>query len=72
MQFFIEVPVSAVDSEVVEHFTLVVAFELCSNLFLVWFCDEPTLCQGPRRLIFMTFGSRTRPGSSSSPWLSTL
>eukprot|EP00961_Rhodomonas_salina_P206503 2787792-Rhodomonas_salina.3 len=28
MQFFIEVPVSAVDSEVVEHFTLVVIVAL--------------------------------------------
>eukprot|EP00961_Rhodomonas_salina_P189021 2550447-Rhodomonas_salina.1 len=40
MQFFIEVPVSTVDSEVVEHYTLVVALELCSDLLLVWFCDE--------------------------------
>eukprot|EP00961_Rhodomonas_salina_P191798 2588212-Rhodomonas_salina.1 len=40
MQFLIEVPVSTVDSEEVEHYTLVVALELCSDLFLVWFCDE--------------------------------
>eukprot|EP00961_Rhodomonas_salina_P305145 3941874-Rhodomonas_salina.1 len=40
MQFFIEVPVSEVNCEVVEYFTLVVALEICSDLFLVWFCDE--------------------------------
>eukprot|EP00961_Rhodomonas_salina_P217626 2940942-Rhodomonas_salina.1 len=34
MQFFIEVPVSTVDSEVVEHYTLVVGLELCLDLFL--------------------------------------
>eukprot|EP00961_Rhodomonas_salina_P077403 1038175-Rhodomonas_salina.1 len=40
MQFLTEVPMTTVDSEVVEHYTLVVALELCSDLFLVWFCDE--------------------------------
>ena len=40
MQFLIGVPVSTVDSEEVEHYTFVVALELCSDLFLVWFCDE--------------------------------
>jgi hypothetical protein len=40
MQFLTEIPVLTVDSEEVEYYTLVVALELCSDLFLVWFCDK--------------------------------